>query len=136
MSKSVLDKTTVAGYIRQQLDFSQKTQVEVAKEVGFDKPNMITMIKQGKTRLPLDKAGKFAKAIGSDPIFLFKLALKEYFPEAYLELEKAMKQQPALTEYEVKLIHIIRKSKNLTPIINNSNDEKRIIEMINSLPSE
>jgi hypothetical protein len=61
---------------------SIKTQREIASEVGYDRPNVISMIKSGETKLPLDKVPALAKALQVDPKHLFRLALDQQHPEA------------------------------------------------------
>lgn len=58
-----------------------KSQREIAFEVGYDRPNNISMIKNGDTKLPLDKVPAFAKALGVDPKHLYRLALEQHYPE-------------------------------------------------------
>jgi len=57
-----------------------KSQTEIANEVGYDKPNMISMIKIGATRVPLEKIPALAKALEVDAALLFRLALEQYWP--------------------------------------------------------
>lgn len=86
----------LAEYISGQIQFCGKQQNEIAREAGFPKPNVISMIKTGATKLPLEKIGKFAKAIEVDPVFLLKLAMQEYMPATWQEIEK-MFGQPILS---------------------------------------
>ena len=58
-----------------------KSQREIAAEVGYDRPNIISMIKNGVTALPLDKVPAFAKALDVDPRHLFRLTLEQNHPE-------------------------------------------------------
>ena len=58
-----------------------KTQREIAAELGYDKPNMISMFKTGMAKVPLEKVPALAKAINVDPAFLFRLALQQYWPD-------------------------------------------------------
>jgi transcriptional regulator with XRE-family HTH domain len=55
----------------------KKTQAEIAEEAGFVNPNMVTMIKQGSTKLPIDRVPALAKALESDPALLLRLALEQ-----------------------------------------------------------
>ena len=57
-----------------------KTQREIAVAVGYDKPNMISMLKHGETKVPLEKIPLLAKALDVDPAHLFRLALEQYWP--------------------------------------------------------
>ena len=52
----------VAKFVRRQIQVLGKSQVEIAAYCGFDKPNVITMIKQGKTKLPMTKVVKMGSA--------------------------------------------------------------------------
>lgn len=55
----------------------KKSQVEIAEEAGFVNPNMITMIKSGSTKLPLDRVPALAKALEGDPALMLRLALEQ-----------------------------------------------------------
>ena len=55
----------------------KKTQAEIAEEAGFVNPNMVTMIKKGATKLPIDRVPALAKALESDPALLLRLALEQ-----------------------------------------------------------
>jgi transcriptional regulator with XRE-family HTH domain len=58
----------------------RKTQAQVAKEAGFPHPNMLSMIKHGKSRLPLERIPALAGASEIDVAILFRLALSENWP--------------------------------------------------------
>lgn len=113
---------TVAGYITWQLELCGKTQTQVAQECGFELANIITMIKQDKTNLPISKVHKMAKALGVDPKYLFKLAYKEYRPEEWAMFEELM-GQPVLTQNEVEMIEVIRSAGMANPKLSPKNKE-------------
>lgn len=77
----------VAEYLTLMIEASNKLQSEIAKEVGFEKPNVITMIKKGQTKLPLAKVGPMARSLGIDPLFLFGMVMKEYAPDTWDAIE-------------------------------------------------
>ena len=78
----IVVKSETANLVRQMVeDHPTKTQEDISNETGFPKSNVITMIKQGRTRMPLDKIEAFAKACGQSPDKLFRTALREYKPE-------------------------------------------------------
>lgn len=56
---------------------SVKSQAEIAAEAGFPSRNMLSMIKTGDARLPLDRVPALAKALDCDPAVLFKLAVEQ-----------------------------------------------------------
>ena len=49
----------------------RKSQIETATEAGYVNPNMLAMIKNGLTKLPLDRVPSVAKALECDPKLLF-----------------------------------------------------------------
>jgi transcriptional regulator with XRE-family HTH domain len=55
----------------------KKTQAEIAEEAGFINPNMVTMIKQGATKLPIARIPALAKALDCDPALLLRFALEQ-----------------------------------------------------------
>lgn len=55
----------------------KKTQAEIAEEAGFVNPNVISMIKNGSTKLPIDRVPASAKALDCDPSLLLRLALEQ-----------------------------------------------------------
>lgn len=66
-----------------------KNQVEIAAEAGFRSTNMLSMIKAGKAKLPLDRVPALAKALGCDPRYLFRLAVEQSGGET---IRKAMEE--------------------------------------------
>jgi hypothetical protein len=55
----------------------RKTQSEIAIKAGFTRPNVLSMIKTGSIRLPLDRVPALADALEVDPSHLFNLALEQ-----------------------------------------------------------
>jgi transcriptional regulator with XRE-family HTH domain len=75
-----MTQDTVAKIVSKQLEVCKnngKTQSLIALEVGFENPNMITHIKQGKSKLPPSRAFALADALGVDRNYLMRLALNE-----------------------------------------------------------
>lgn len=100
---------TVAEFITHQIRVSGKSQVEIASEMGYDKPNIITMFKQGRTRIPLDKVGPLAKALGIDPALLLKKVMGEYMPDTLAALQSVL-DGLQLTQNERELITAYRET--------------------------
>ena len=50
-----------------------KTQIQLAKELGYDKPNIISMFKLGNTHFPPDRISMLAHATGCDALELYRL---------------------------------------------------------------
>ncbi|WP_026759199.1 helix-turn-helix domain-containing protein [Sediminimonas qiaohouensis] len=55
----------------------RKSQIEIATEAGFVNPNMAAMIKNGTTKLPLDRVPSLARALECDPAYLLRLTLEQ-----------------------------------------------------------
>lgn len=88
----------------------QIKQKDIAEAAGFEKPNVIYMFKKGLSKVPLDKAGRVAKALNIDPREFWFKCLKEYQPDVYNEFELVNKQ-PTLTATEIRFIKASRLSK-------------------------
>lgn len=73
----------IAVYLTKQIDALQgmKSQREIAADIGYEKPNMISMFKRGEAKVPIDKIPALAKSINVDPAFLFRLAMEQYWPD-------------------------------------------------------
>ena len=97
-------------YLAAQLDMSEKTQREIAAEIGYDKPNIITMFKQGITKVPLTKIAPLARALRVDPVYMMRLALNEYAPETLAAIEDVMGVMVSTNEKEI--LEVIRTSTN------------------------
>ncbi len=107
MTKSTPIRTTVADFIADRLAESDKTQREIAQECGFEKPNIITMFKNGSTKVPLNRIGPLAKAIGADPAHLLRLVMQEYLPDTWEAIEDILKST-VLTANELDLVRKFR----------------------------
>lgn len=78
----VVVKSETADLVRDWIEsHPSKNQDEIAIETGFTRSNVLTMIKQGRTKMPLDKIEAFANACDRDPAVLLRTALMEYQPE-------------------------------------------------------
>ena len=100
----------LAQYISKQIDVQVsmgKNQRQIAQEIGYEKPNMISMFKRGEAKVPLDKIPALAKALNVDAAFMFKLAVQQYWPD----MGKAIAEifGTVLTKNETKMIELIRR---------------------------
>lgn len=102
-----VDTLTVAEFLTYHIEQSDKTQREIALAMGYTKQNIITMFKQGLTRLPLDKIGIAAEVLEIDPGVLFYKVMNEYMPETLSSLKPIM-QGFELSDDEVELINFYR----------------------------
>jgi transcriptional regulator len=112
MSKTAVRKAnvTVAEFLTKQIDLAVKygkTQTEIAKELGYEKPNIITMFKQGRTKLPLPKVVPLAKSLGIDPVHMLRIVMAEYSPDTWEVLEEIVGQKLVSTS-EQETLKVIR----------------------------
>jgi len=96
----------VASFVNERIQVIGKSQIDIASECGFEKPNIITMIKQGKSKLPLAKVGAMAIALETDPVHLLKLTFSTYYQETWSAIAPYF--EVALTELELQLINTMR----------------------------
>lgn len=111
MTKENNPSETVAQFISRRIAYLGKPQRTIAQECGFQRANMITLIKQGKTNLPFYKILPMAKALEVDPKMLLNMCYEEYRPDEKTMLEDIL-EQPILTEEELRLIEVLRTSRN------------------------
>lgn len=112
----------VARFIASRIEVTGQLQKDIAERAGFEQPNIITMIKQGKTRLPLDKVGPMAKALETDPVKLFAMCMEEYQPATWKAIAPFM--ETAFTQEERRLIASLRAFAG-GPFISVLSDESR-----------
>ena len=62
-----------------------KTQKEIAAEAGYDNANILSMIKNASTKLPLERVPALAQALDCDVVHLFTLAMQQYFENDVIE---------------------------------------------------
>lgn len=91
----------------------KKTQTAIAAEAGFVNPNVLAIIKSGKTKLPLDRVPALAKALECDPGMLFMMALEQLGGST---TERAIKQifGTLVTENEAAWLDEIRQASGHT----------------------
>jgi len=109
LTLAVQKKATVAEYLAAQIVLSGKSQADIAREVGYVRGNIVNMIKQGVTKLPINKVGLFAKAVGVDPLHLLRMTLTEYMPETWSAIEE-IAGRTLITEEERRILEVIRKA--------------------------
>ena len=62
------------------------TNREIAAACGLGAVNMVTMIKRGHSRLPLERLGAMARTLKIDPYDLFCRWMAEYYADTWKEL--------------------------------------------------
>jgi hypothetical protein len=112
----------VTGFIANLIERSGKTRKEIAYSAGFGKPNIISMIKSGETKLPLAKIGAFAKAVNTDPVALLKMCIRDYYPEVWQALMAYWDE--SLTSEELKMVRAMRSAVGV-PYLSALKEEER-----------
>jgi hypothetical protein len=106
-SKSSTAKT-VAEFIDQQIEWTEKSNLQIADECGFPKSNIVSMIRYGKTKLPMNRVGRMAKALEVDPVFFLGMVMAEYDPEGWAVIRGVI-AKPVISANEQGWIEVIRK---------------------------
>lgn len=128
---------SVADYIAGQIHLSGRSQKDLSDEIGFGRPNMLTMIKRNDCKLPMSKVGVIAKALNIDALFLFKLCMAEYEPQTWAMIQSMVLKQPLVTQNEMEIINLIRsKAKVQNPRLRTAEEECRLLDVINELHTD
>ena len=115
--KKTITKPSVADFLSRKIDESNKTQKEIAAETGYGNPNIMTMFKNGSTKVPLNTVGPLAIALGVDPAYFLRMVMSEYCPDTLAAVEHCL-GTTILSERERALIEAIRRcSQNTDPSI-------------------
>lgn len=107
--------TPLAKYVeRRVLELKPtKSQAEIAVQAGYSNVNMITMIKQGASKVALDRIPALAQALETDPAFMMRLGLQQ---SVGLTAAKAILEvfgEP-VTKNEIGWLQAIREASNNT----------------------
>ncbi|OBQ75593.1 XRE family transcriptional regulator [Mesorhizobium loti] len=89
----------------------RKTQSLISAEAGFAQHNMLTNIKVGNSKLPLDRVPALAKALECDPALLFMMAVEQLGGDT-TELAIRKIFGTLVTENETAWLEEIRKASN------------------------
>jgi len=122
-AKKVANRISVAEYVSKQIDITQIPQKEIAERMGYKTSNIITMFKQGLTKIPLNKVMPLAKILGIDPIFLFRLAMQEYHPQTWESIEEIVGGH-LVTGHERYILEIVRETSEGLDAIPQTQEEK------------
>lgn len=93
--------------MQKKLAKSPRSQKEIAAIVGYKNHNMITMLKQGDSKLALDRVPAMAKALDVDPLDLFKIALTQFYDDKAVALLVSI-VETGLSPAERKILQIAR----------------------------
>jgi hypothetical protein len=74
------DLPRFTDYFASLLGRSEFSQRELAAMIGFNHPNVMSMLKTGRMKVPLDRIPDLAWALNADPFVLLVLALNDEHP--------------------------------------------------------
>ncbi|MDP9155353.1 MAG: helix-turn-helix domain-containing protein [Pseudomonadota bacterium] len=89
-TKRAASRLSVAEYLEKAIDMSGRSQRQLAEDLGYENPNVITMFKQGRTKVPINKINLLARALGLDPANLLRMVMEEYMPEAWAVIDQTI----------------------------------------------
>lgn len=79
---------SLAEFLTRHIDACEKTQAEIAAEVGFPHSNIISMIKKGNTKVPVARVPGFASALDLCEHDLLRRVLAEDHQELLAILDR------------------------------------------------
>jgi transcriptional regulator with XRE-family HTH domain len=94
-------RSSVAAYLEQAIEHSGLAQTEIAEALGYDQPNIISMFKTGRTKVPIEIIPKLAELLGVSELYFLKLAMEEYHPEMWKVIERAFGKLVSDNEYDI-----------------------------------
>ena len=97
------------------IERSPKTQREIAKEAGFTTPNVLSMMKSGETKVPVQRIPALARALDISPGVFINIALQEYHPELHTVL--SAHYGIGLSRPEQVLLEVYDEAQHTTPIV-------------------
>lgn len=101
-----MQTSPTARYLAHAIEASPKTQREIARDAGFNAPNILTMLKLGQTKVPLDRIPALAHACDVDPAEFLEIAMQEYHPEIWNVLHGIF--GPPLSPNEERLLMLLQ----------------------------
>lgn len=84
-----------------------KTQREIAADIGYSKPNILSMYKRGEAKVPLERLPEFSRALGVDIGLMFRLWLEQTWPNEKSAIA-GMVSERIVTSNERALLKLIR----------------------------
>ncbi|NDR55480.1 helix-turn-helix transcriptional regulator [Pseudoruegeria sp. M32A2M] len=103
-----MTKSPTAAFLTTAIEHSGLTQREIAQRAGFAKPNVLSMMKTGETKVPIERILALAEACGADPIDFARIAMREYHPEVWGTLNLVF--DPKLTDRDISVLRILRQA--------------------------
>lgn len=126
----------LAEYLNAQINvavLSGIRQKDIATAMGYTRPNIVTMFKQGLTKLPIEKVGPLAGVLGIDPVYLLRIVMNDYMPETYDAVTRIFGGEP-ITEHEREIVAMIRVlSGGTNPDVRTGEAKDKLAEFVKAL---
>lgn len=100
-------KSDIANYVSRSIKLSGKPNTQIAHEAGFSHSNFVSMIKTGKSQVPMARIPALAKAMGTDPKILLDGCLAVYHPELH-KVISSLAPGALISRGELALIRVLR----------------------------
>lgn len=99
----------LAEWLNDNLDrLTTLTNDQIATRLGYTRPNIISMWRTGRTRIPLEQLSPLGEILGVELMFLLPLWLEQYMDKkGYKEVEAASKR--LVSEEEAAFLDRVRK---------------------------
>ncbi|GJD45934.1 hypothetical protein AFCDBAGC_3812 [Methylobacterium cerastii] len=93
--KYAYENTKIANLIRDRINelSGVKTQRQIAAEIGYDKPQVLSMYKRGEAKVPLERLPAFARALDIDLVVLFRAGLEQWWPNEREALDQMFSER-------------------------------------------
>ncbi|SDF12093.1 hypothetical protein [Limimaricola pyoseonensis] len=97
-----MTKSPTAEFLKLALANGDLTQRKIAQKAGLPKPNVLSMMKTGETKVPLNRIPARAETCEVDAATFIRIAMTEYHPDIWRVLREELGGN--LTESEVELV--------------------------------
>lgn len=109
--KSIIaESSPTADFLSRYINRSRMTQSEIALACGFKRQNIISMLKNGTTKVPIERVPALSRALNIDPRAFLSIAMEEYYPKMWEAIREIFGQGIAVTEDEIHILNSLRKS--------------------------
>lgn len=117
-----------AKFLSHEMMLSDYSQKDLADLCGFKTANIITMLKQGLTKIPIDKIPILAKALNVDPVKFYKIVMIEYRPKEYQAIIEIIGEP--ITASERGVVALVRELMPYSEMESNLSYLKKIKDII------
>ena len=113
--------SAMANFLIEELPNTDLTNLEIAEELGYARPNIVSMWKAGKTKFTIDHIFALAKLVNVDPSYILALYIDQYVSEwsqvdRFADIIEMVGRM--VSEEEVEIIETIREARkgNIMPM--------------------